>query len=391
MRLRAGADAVPREALPPVTVLVPARDEGERIGACLRSVLAQDYPDVRVVAVDDRSTDRTAAVIAEAAAADGRVTAVRIGAADLPAGWCGKNFALHTGVSHAAAADAERTAPWLAFVDADVVLDPHALRTAVALSVAKRYDVTSFLPRTERVSFFHDVAEPVFGAFVLGVYGAALTNHDGHRDVAFANGQFMLFRRSAYDAVGGHAAVAGRCCEDVALARRAKAMGYRVRLLLGPELATVRAFPSLPAALRGWGRILYVIDPGSPWRILGAAAFLLACCLSAYVVGGIALAGAIGGNPNALPWLAAAAGHLALLTLFVALVYRWSRLRAAFALCFPLAAGLVLAVFGVALANYARGGVVWRETRYAQGRPLGARLAGLLPSVAPGGRRHSVR
>ena len=67
------------------------------------------------------------------------------------------------------------------------------------------------------------------------------------------------------------------------------------------------------------------------------------------------------------------------------------RLRAGVALCVPLAAGLGLAGFCVALANYARGGVVWRETRYAQGRSLGERLAGLLPSVAPGGRRHSVR
>jgi len=367
MRLRAGADAVPVDALPPLTVLVPARNEQERIGACLRSVLAQDYPNLQVVAVDDRSTDGTASIIAAAAAADPRLKAARVDAGELPAGWSGKNFALQSAVAHA-------TGQWLAFVDADVVLDPGALRTAVALAASKRYDMASFIPRTEKRSFLQDLAEPVLGGFVMGMYSAALTNHDGHRDVAFANGQFMLFRRSAYDAVGGHATVPGRCCEDVALARRAKAMGFRVRLLVGTDLATVAAFRSVPLLLRAWGRILYVIDPGNPWRVLGAAAFLLACCLSMYAVGGVALAELIRGHAGALPWVAAAAAHFALLTSFLALLYRWSAVRIASALCFPVAAGLALAAFFLALVNYVKGSVVWRETRYAQSTPLRDRL-----------------
>jgi len=379
MRLRAGADALPREALPPLTVLVPARNEKERIGACLRAILAQDYPSLQVLAVDDRSSDGTADVIAAAAASDPRVKAVRVDAPELPEGWSGKNYALHAAASHA-------TGQWLAFVDADVVLAPAALRTALALAVSKRYDVASFLPRTEEQPFCQRVAEPLFGAFVLGVYGAALTNHDGHRDIAFANGQFMIFRRQAYDAVGGHAAVADRCCEDVALARRAKSTGHRVRLLVGAELATVGAFRSKAEALRNWGRILYVIDPGSPWRTLTAAAFLVACCLSAHVVGGLSAAGVVLGHAGALPWLIAAAVHFALMTFFAGFVYRWSGVPRHNALYFPLAAAMLLTVFCIALTYCVKGEVVWRGTRYVQNVSLRDRLNDLVARMTGSGR-----
>ena len=375
MRLRAGADAVSADALPRVTVMVPARNEVGRIGACLRAVLGQDYPNLEVVAVDDRSTDRTAELIAAAAAGDRRVRAVRVAPADPPGDWCGKNFALHVASSHA-------TGQWLAFIDADVTLAPGALRTAVALSVAKRYDVASFLPRTGEQRFPQRLADPLFGAFVLGVHGAALTNHDGHRDVAFANGQFMLLTRATYDAIGGHAAVADRCCEDVALARRAKAMGRRVRLLIGTELGTVAPYRSLPAALRGWGRILYVIDPGRPWRTLLAVAFLLACCLSAYGVAAASLAGVARGNAGAAAWLAAATCHLGLMTSVVGLVYRWGGMSPRNALWLPLAIPLLLAVFVAALWHCATGVVEWRGTRYTQNTSLRARLADLFAHVA---------
>ena len=374
MRLRAGADALPVEALPRLTVLVPARNEEQRIGACLRSILEQDYPHLEVVAVDDRSSDRTAEVIGAAASSDRRVQAVRVAAGELPRGWSGKNYALHVAATHA-------TGQWLAFVDSDVVLAPAALRTALALAVSKRYDMASFLPRTEEQPFCQGLVEPVFGAFVLGIYGAALTNHDGHRDIAFANGQFMVLRKQVYDAIGGHAAVADRCCEDVALARRAKSTGHRVRLLLGTDLATSGAFRSMAAALRGWGRILYVISPGSPWRILAAAAFLFACCLSAYVVGGLSIARVARGNGGTGPWLAAAACHLALMTLFLGFVYRWSGLRGRNAAYFPLAAALLLVVFFVALMCCAKGKVVWRGTTYTQNAPLRDRLNDLVARV----------
>ena len=375
MRLRAGADAVPELDLPRVSVLVPARDEEERIGACLWSVLAQDYPDLEVIVVDDRSRDRTPEIIASIAESDPRVKVVRIGAGEERDGWTGKNYALHV-------AGRKASGQFLVFVDADVVLRPRALRAAIAVCVAKRYDMASFLPRTEEQPFCQGVAEPVYAGFVLGMYGSALTNHDLHKKVAFANGQFMCFRRETYDAVGGHAAVADRCCEDVALAERAKGMGKRVRLLVGTELATVGAFRSLPAALRGWGRILYVIRPGSPWRILASAAFLITCCLSAYAVAIAALVALARGSSGAVPWLAAAGLHLAMMTLFLSLVYRWSKLPARYAAFFPLAAGLVLAVFWIALSHCAGGRVEWRGTRYTQNTSLRGRLNQLLTRFA---------
>src|SRR6185369_5381593 len=99
---------------------------------------------------------------------------------------------------------------------------------------------------------------------------------------AFANGQFMLMTRKAYDACGGHERVKDRYCEDVAIARILKTAGFRPRVSWGNEFAAVRMYSSLAAIFRGWSRIYYAAQVGSPWRVLAAAWFVIACSFSAY-------------------------------------------------------------------------------------------------------------
>src|SRR3954462_7370969 len=130
---RGGGQALPSPA-PRVSIVIPAKDEGERIRGCVAAALGQDYPNFEVVCVDDRSKDETGRVMDEMAReAPGRMTVVHVREGELPAGWTGKNNALATAV-RAARAGAE----WLLFVDSDVVLERHALSTALAYCAAKR-------------------------------------------------------------------------------------------------------------------------------------------------------------------------------------------------------------------------------------------------------------
>src|SRR3989440_2082776 len=181
---------------PRVTILIPAKDEGERIRACIESALGQKYANFSVIAIDDRSTDRTGAVMDELAAKHPNLRVVHIRDGSLPAGWTGKCNALHSAVKHA---DGE----WLLFVDSDVILKPDALPVTLSLAVERDYDLLSLLPRIESGGFWEGVLVPLCGAAINALYMTALTNAD-HRKPAFANGQFLLVRRSAYEAIGGH-------------------------------------------------------------------------------------------------------------------------------------------------------------------------------------------
>ena len=209
--------------LPLVTVIVPAKDEGERIRACLNSALAQDYSNYKVVAIDDRSVDQTGAIMDEIAAADSRLTVLHNTRPPAP-GWTGKNNALHT-----AAEDAP--GEWMLFVDSDVVLEKDALSAAMAVVLRKKFDLLSLLPRLESHTLWESVVVPLAGAAASSLYLIALTNNSQVTSNAFANGQFMLINRSSYDAIGGHVTVRDRFCEDVEIARLLKTQGFRPRFV----------------------------------------------------------------------------------------------------------------------------------------------------------------
>jgi glycosyltransferase involved in cell wall biosynthesis len=348
--------------VPRVTILVPAKDEGERIRGCIESCLNQDYPDLEVIAIDDRSTDNTGAVMDQMAAQNPRLRVLHV--TEPPAqGWTGKNNALHQGSKIA-------TGEWLLFVDSDVVLQPEALDVGMGVVRRKQFDMLSLLPRLESHSIWEAMLIPLSAAAASTMYLIALNNKGHLPKQAFANGQFMLMSRAAYDAIGGHVTVRDRYCEDVEIARVMKAHGLRPRISWGNDYCSVRMYSSLPGIIRGWSRIYYAARVGSPWRVLMALAFVLLSCFTVYP----ALAWGIYRTIHPIAmwhgwlgplWLLAAVPHLAIMTFYLARMYKWSGNSRINALYFPVAGTLLCYTFFRALKMCVTKKVEWRGTAYS--------------------------
>jgi chlorobactene glucosyltransferase len=219
-----------------VSILVPARNEERSIAGCISSLLAQDYPDFEVLVLDDSSSDRTGAMVSALVAGNPRNRLLT--GTPLPPGWTGKNWACHQ-LSQAATGD------WLLFTDADTVHSPGALSAAITLAAATRADLFSAWPRLITLSLGERLIIPVLHIIALGWFPlaflrllqalprvAALFPPRILRAWGGANGQFVLFRRSAYERIGGHAAVRDHIVEDVALGREvALRIGEGMRLV----------------------------------------------------------------------------------------------------------------------------------------------------------------
>jgi glycosyltransferase involved in cell wall biosynthesis len=243
------ASPEPPGSPPRIDVVVPARNERENLPACARALLAQRGVELTITVVDDESTDGTREVVEALARADGRVRPVRAPA--LPPGWIGKVHALHHGVT-------VTDAPWLLFVDADVIMHREALATAVREAVRRGADVLSLSPSQRAQTFGERLVQPVVFALLDERFSMAAVNDPASR-VSAANGQFLLFRRVAYEAIGGHAAVRGEVLEDVALARRAKAAGLRLFFGTTRTMVEARMYRNFAALWEGWSKNLFLL------------------------------------------------------------------------------------------------------------------------------------
>jgi chlorobactene glucosyltransferase len=228
-------------------VLVPARDEEANIGPCVRSLLAQNYPDFEVLVLDDASRDGTGRILAALAEETDRLR-VLVGRS-LPFGWLGKHWACH---QLAQAADG----PLLLFTDADTRHHPNALRDAVAALLAEEADLLTALPRYEVVSWAERLVVPVLAWSIFSFLPLGLA-HRLHLPVLSATvGQFMLFRRRAYEQVGGHAAVRQQVVDDLALGWRIKAHGLRWRLVDGGLHVHCRMYRTFREVYEGFSKNL---------------------------------------------------------------------------------------------------------------------------------------
>lgn len=236
------ADAGYGHLWPRVSIVVPARNEQRILSRLLDSLLALDYPDYEVVVVDDASTDATGALAdAYAARSRGRLRVLHV--AGPHSGWTGKNAACWAG---AHAADGE----WLLFTDADTIHASGSLRAAVAAALASGAEALSLFPAQRCVTFFERLLLPfAYQQYFVGVRARTLARPTGP---ALANGQYFLISRRAYDASGGHAAVAASIIDDVALAGALKRAGFSPRACRGEELVAVRMYDSLPALVQGF-------------------------------------------------------------------------------------------------------------------------------------------
>lgn len=232
---------------PKVSVLVAAKDEERNIATCLTTLLAQDYPSLEVIAIDDRSKDRTREILAGLASnSAGRLSVVTI--EHLPAGWYGKPHAMHEGMKRA-------NGDWLLFTDADCVFDdPRAISIAVAQAVDHGSDFLTIIPALEAPAWWERILQPVC-AIVLMFWFQPDKVNDPRSRVAYANGAFMLIRRKAFDSIGGYEVVRSDISEDTKLARVAKRAGLSLRVEENVGLYHTRMYETLGEAFGGWSRI----------------------------------------------------------------------------------------------------------------------------------------
>jgi chlorobactene glucosyltransferase len=226
----------------PVSVLIPARNEARNIRRCLISLLAQDYPLVEVLVLDDDSTDATADIVTEMAREDTRLQLVR--GQPLPQGWMGKNYACDQ-LARLAQGD------WLLFTDADTNHRPDALTWAIEAAQQNRADLTSMIPHTVTHTLGEQLLLPIIPFGLLGCFPLALGARLGIPSLTMALGPFMLFRREAYQRIGGHRAVRGKIAEDVFLARQVRRDGGCVSLLDGSEKVDVHFYHGLRESWHG--------------------------------------------------------------------------------------------------------------------------------------------
>lgn len=209
-----------------VSVLVPARNEARNIRRCLESLLAQDYPLMEVLVLDDGSTDETPEIVAEMARQDPRLRLIP--GQPLPSGWMGKNFACHQLAR-------EARGQWLLFTDADTVHHPQTVSWTLTAAKENRADLVTLVPHAVTHTFGEQLLLPIIPFGVLGLFPLALGARWRIPALTMAIGTFLLFRRETYERIGGHAAVRGEIAEDVVLARRVRRHGGRVVLLDGAD------------------------------------------------------------------------------------------------------------------------------------------------------------
>ncbi len=347
-------DAVPPpDGWPSLTILVAGKDEEPNIARCLAGLLAQEYPKLQVIAVNDRSSDRTGHIMDELAARDSRLHVEHI--RTLPDGWFGKNNALRVGLQHA-------QGELLAFTDADCTYDStKLLQAAVAFARANDVEFLSVLPQLEASTLWERIIQPVAGAIMVFWFPPERVNNP-RRATAYANGAFMLMTRRAYEAIGGHEYARATLNEDMHMARQAKRVGVRLRVIRGGGLYRVRMYTGFLQIWRGWSRIFYGCFGTFP-RLAVSTLMLSVFSLSPYL--SLLLAPLAGASAVAigLAALFAIAGQQSVLMRFYAL----SGMPPGWALTYPVGSAICCGMTVNAMRRLGRQTTTWRGTTYHGG------------------------
>ena len=238
---------------PTISAIIPARDEEAVIAGCIRSVSAQ--PEVfEILVINDQSTDRTAEIVRGLTKEIPKLRLLET--ADLPAGWVGKNNAVWLGAQNA-------KGKWLLFTDADAVLSEGAIAKAFELARENNAALVSFSPAQTLKTWYEKTLIPFVYCRLARKFSYADVNNR-NSPAAAANGQFLLIQRATYDAVGGHASVAGEVLEDVALARRVKQDSWGIWFGSGAGYVSVRMYRSFGQMWGGWRKNLFQLMSGAP-------------------------------------------------------------------------------------------------------------------------------
>jgi glycosyltransferase involved in cell wall biosynthesis len=339
---------------PSIAVIIPACNEEKNIGACLNSLLQQDYAALHLsalhlIAVDDRSTDSTGAIInALVTQHPDKLTVLHI--TELPPGWLGKTHAMAFAARHAISL---HHPDYLLFTDADILFHPNTLRLALAHAVATQADHFVLLP----TPIVKSVGEGMLLSYlsVMGLWAVRpwrVSNPKALRD-AVGLGAFNLIRTAVYQQLGGFEALRMEIVEDLALGARIKREGFRQRIATGPGLVSVHWASGISGILNGMTKNLFAILLYNPAIVLLSCLWITAFCISPVAL--LAL-------PSTRTPAIVAIASIASLYL---LSSRKSRVSPWYAVLFPLSATLIVySIVRSMMTTLKNGGVTWRGTFY---------------------------
>ena len=345
-----------------ISIIVPARNEEKNITRCVEALLAQDYPAFEVIVLDDRSTDATPAILASISARDARL--VVLGGVELPLGWAGKPHALYQATRIA-------TGEWLLFIDADTFLAPNALSASLANAQQTGADLYTIMTEQILGSFWEKTVMPLVMTALSVGFSPNKVNDPASPD-AIANGQFILIRRSVYDAIGGHKKLRNLIVEDKAISEQVKRNGYRLIVADGRGVARTRMYTSLPQMWEGWTKNIYLGLSDRPGLMfLGGFGACLALMAALFLPLWPALGVAwLTGVESSSRWMALTVIAQALLVWGTILYYRARVARQMgisgwFALTTPLGAGVFAAMMFTSAWKVLSGqGVTWKGRLY---------------------------
>jgi chlorobactene glucosyltransferase len=342
---------------PNISIIVPARNEGHNLPCCLKCLLHQDYPPDRlnIIVVDDNSTDNTFAIGASFAAKSQRLRVIEC--PPLPTRWCGKPHACWIGTQLFRPDD-----EWLCFIDADVQAEPGLITSAVAEARSRRLALLSLAPRQRLGSFAERLVIPC-GLFLMAFYQDLEAVQSPRGNKVTASGQFMLVRRSAYEAIGGHAAVRDAICEDLELALLIKKAGGHVLLQDGKFLLAARMYTGWSSLWTGLSKNLVEMLGGRAATLITALVVLFLALTSILLpaINGIGCADGVRADCVAL--IPALAGTTAAAGLHIAGAL-YFRIPFWYGLMFPLGYAVGACLAAESLRRHWRGKIVWKDRSY---------------------------
>lgn len=371
-QLHPSAAQIPLARAEPIDAVVPAHNEEAHIRDTVEQIAHQNYPRLRLIVVDDQSTDRTAAILNDLTSSGQLPHPCQVVHGEArPDGWVGKTWAVHQGVKRS-------EADWLWFVDADMGLHPSALTSALELAHSQNADLVTLAPQAVCTTFWQSVMALTLTHLLGHLYPPCRVN-DPADPLAMAVGGFILIRRSAYEQAGGHEAVRSEIVDDINLARRVKQAGGRLVLAAAPKLAWTHMYGSFSDIWRGLRKNAYAGMDYLPHKLVVGS---LAALVMVWTPSLALLAGGLGLQTQALPALPTslllASGALGVLfqALSAAPFALFLKLGWGYLATVPIGLTAYVAIAAASAWHYHRGRVLWKDRAFVAppSRPRDPRL-----------------
>ncbi len=262
------AGVQPFKELPSISIIIPVRNEEKNIIGILSSMMQLTYPKYEIIVVDDNSEDSTVDIIRTMPME--RLKLVEAG--EKPSSWIGKSWACHVGAG-------EASGEYLLFTDADTVHYKKSLDRAMSFMTRQNLDMMSALPYHEAVETWEELMGP-FHMIVLAITSPYTTPKPSR---LFAIGQYLMFKKSAYQSIGGHSEVKAELAEDIALARSVLKNNLNYMVYPEAKLYQVRMFPDTAAFFKGWRRLNAIGFGYSDWKTGLESFLIIACFVNAFM------------------------------------------------------------------------------------------------------------